>query len=116
MDRLAALPTFMQRQVPTEVSPSGAPGQKTLTEGSFNRIALRNIPLHADVVGSRGSNTHPSFSAMGLHVLPKGSGSSSQFAAAIAKTNAGKQMPGCTVTSNTNLIVPTTMLSEGVRH
>ena len=53
MDRLAALPTFMQRQVPTEVSPSGVPtGQKTLTEGSFHRIALRNIPLHADVVGS----------------------------------------------------------------
>jgi hypothetical protein len=103
----------------TEVSPSGVPlGKKLLQDGSYYRIAVRNIPLHADVVGSRGSCSHPSFSSMDLHILSKNNCGS--FPDIIAKTNKTgstlrKSMPGCTSKRETNLVMHT-MLSAGVRH
>ena len=115
----------------TEVNPSGVPtGYKTLPGGSYYRIALRNIPLHADVVGSRGVNTHPSFSSMDLHILPQGPSTIKpthphtggvSFPDMLARANktgsssTAKSMPGCTLKKETNLVMQT-MLNEGVRY
>ena len=96
----------------TEVTPSGVPtSEKLLPDGSFYRIALRNVPMHADVVASRGSNSHPSFSSMDLHVLPR---NAATFMDTLQKTSASSKQSHSTSTKETNAVVHT-MLSEGFR-
>jgi len=98
-----------------EVDPSGATiGEKSLADGSFYRIALRNIPLQADVIGARGSNSHPSFSSVDLHVLPRET-AASNFVDTLQKTAQNSKQSHFTSRRDTNAVVHS-MLSDGHRH
>ena len=109
----------------TEVNPSGVPISKVKTlpsstnGGSFYRIACRNIPLQADVVGSRGTNSHPSFSSIDLHVLPTvnnlSSSSSSSLCETLQKVSQSSKSVYRTSKRETNAVVHT-MLSGGYRY
>ncbi len=99
-----------------EVSPSGhsSGSPKSLAPGSYFRIAMRNISMHADAVVSRGSPSQPGFSSMDMHLLPQSSGA--RFAEALqrAAPSGTKKTSNRTSQHDADVVVQA-MLNEGRR-
>ena len=102
-----------------EVGPSGtATGpMRSIAPGSYFRVALRNVSLHAEAAIAKGCASRPGFSSMDMHLLDRGS--ATQFGEALQRASAtvsGKHKAGGVAAAQGDVDrTVQTMLSEGRR-